>query len=571
MEFNSTKSCNNYTCNCEEKFKESKLLEFNKQFNDMTPHEQKNFILNSVIRTKSENSYKFECFLKLNKVCPKFFLKTLGYNNWNVIYNLSKSIDKLDLEWNDLINSPIDFRKCNKFLKRDNVFKNLICEYIEPKAQFSHYKRENCPNKRYLENTNSIESYIDFAKEFNLVPIYNNIEVDNESENKCCTYSYFCRILKYLNIGFSNPCYSGCKLCFKYKEHQRQNSSSKICDNNCEICEMFELHIKEVKLVRNLVREDTELQNLSKVENNVYPKILVVSADTQKVLQIPKLPIKDAYFSERIGVTNFTIAQFGKNSKGICFLSHEAEIDRKASDFCNYFYKFFLSEMCKNAEEVVIKLDNCFQQNKNKTLLSNLTIIVNEPEFRPNSITLDYLKTGHTYQPADNIHSIIEKKIKKEQIIYDFDNLLEIIKYKNNSAKIIDDRIEVIPVHYCDIYKFNNNFINKKDFDLRDIKSIQFRKGKENVFIKFDYITEFKEFNILNKKTLKSLKNNINLVKSGKNVSMIRTFPKCKSAIGISKDKKASILKSIDCIENKFKYFYQNLYVNNKRKHYEVL
>jgi len=114
MEFNSTKSCNNYTCNCEEKFKESKLLEFNKQFNDMTPHEQKNFILNNVIRTKSENSYKFECFLKLNKVCPKFFLKTLGYNNWNVIYNLSKSIDKLDLESNDLINSPIDFIKCNR-------------------------------------------------------------------------------------------------------------------------------------------------------------------------------------------------------------------------------------------------------------------------------------------------------------------------------------------------------------------------------------------------------------------------------------------------------------------------
>jgi hypothetical protein len=59
--------------------------------------------------------------------------------------------------------------------------------------------------------------------------------------------------------------------------------------------------------------------------------------------------------------------------------------------------------------------------------------------------------------------------------------------------------------------------------------------------------------------------------KKQKNVSIIRTFWKCKSAIGISKDKKASILKSIDCIENKFKYFYQNLYVNNKRKRYEIL
>jgi hypothetical protein len=65
MEFNSIKSCNNNIRNCKEKFKESKLLEFNKQFNEMTPHEQKNFILKSVITTKSENSYKFECFLNL--------------------------------------------------------------------------------------------------------------------------------------------------------------------------------------------------------------------------------------------------------------------------------------------------------------------------------------------------------------------------------------------------------------------------------------------------------------------------------------------------------------------------
>jgi hypothetical protein len=74
IEFNSIKSCNNNTCNCKEKFKESKLLQFN---NEMTSHEQKNFILNSVIQslsqTKSQNSYKFECFLKLNKVCTKFF------------------------------------------------------------------------------------------------------------------------------------------------------------------------------------------------------------------------------------------------------------------------------------------------------------------------------------------------------------------------------------------------------------------------------------------------------------------------------------------------------------------
>jgi hypothetical protein len=37
-------------------------------------------------------------FFKIKQSLHQIFLKTLGYNNWNVIYNLSKSIDKLHLE-----------------------------------------------------------------------------------------------------------------------------------------------------------------------------------------------------------------------------------------------------------------------------------------------------------------------------------------------------------------------------------------------------------------------------------------------------------------------------------------
>jgi hypothetical protein len=50
---------------------------------------------------------------------------------------------------------------------------------------------------------------------------------------------------------------------------------------------------------------------------------LVVSADTQKVLQFPKLQLKEAYFSLRIGVTNFTVAEVGENSRAICFVTHD--------------------------------------------------------------------------------------------------------------------------------------------------------------------------------------------------------------------------------------------------------
>jgi hypothetical protein len=69
--------------------------------------------------------------------------------------------------------------------------------------------------------------------------------------------------------------------------------------------------MNEVKTVRRQYRNDTSAQILSSNAENNLPKLLVVSLDTQKILQIPKMPIKDNYFAERIGVTNFTIAQTG--------------------------------------------------------------------------------------------------------------------------------------------------------------------------------------------------------------------------------------------------------------------
>jgi hypothetical protein len=58
------------------------------------------------------------------------------------------------------------------------------------------------------------------------------------------------------------------------------------------------------------------------------------------------------YFAERIGITNFTIAQTGIEGKAICYISHDADLDKTSNVFHNYFYKFCFSDMCKDIESI---------------------------------------------------------------------------------------------------------------------------------------------------------------------------------------------------------------------------
>jgi hypothetical protein len=82
-----------------------------------------------------------------------------------------------------------------------------------------------------------------------------------------------------------------CKTCFKWKNHQKLTKENN-CGENCNQCISYKIHMNEVKTVQQY-RNETSAQILSSNAENNLPKLLVVSADTQKILQIPKMPIKD--------------------------------------------------------------------------------------------------------------------------------------------------------------------------------------------------------------------------------------------------------------------------------------
>jgi hypothetical protein len=70
-----------------------------------------------------------------------------------------------------------DSTKLNKLNgKKEITYKELITNFINKKKNphFSHYNRENIPNRRYIDNTNCVELYLEFAKKNNFRPFFKN-------------------------------------------------------------------------------------------------------------------------------------------------------------------------------------------------------------------------------------------------------------------------------------------------------------------------------------------------------------------------------------------------------------
>nr|CAI5870280.1 unnamed protein product [Callosobruchus analis] len=68
--------------------------------------------------------------------------------------------------------------------------------------------------------------------------------------------------------------------------------------------------------------------------------------------------------------------------------------------------------MANNEElDIIFYSDNCCGQQKNKFVLSAYTYAVKK--FKLRSITHKFLIQGHSQNKGDNIHSVIEKQIKR--------------------------------------------------------------------------------------------------------------------------------------------------------------
>jgi len=226
---------------------------------------------------------------------------------------------------------------------------------------------------------------------------------------------------------------------------------------------------------------------------------IVAVYDLQAVMQVPKGQVSLFFYKSRINCHYFTVSDLNVKNV-VCYFWDETEASRGAveigSCILNYI-KALIDENLGKDIEIIFYSDNCGGQQKNKYLLSVYAYAV--INMRVKLITHKFLIRGHSQNEGDNVHSVIEKQIKrhlKSSSIYapqTYSTLIRTAKKTGNPYKVI----EMTHEQFYDVKvlqeSWGNNFSldeDKTQVKWHDIKILKVEKEHPEAFF---YKTSFED------------------------------------------------------------------------------
>ncbi|CAG9818149.1 unnamed protein product [Phaedon cochleariae] len=239
---------------------------------------------------------------------------------------------------------------------------------------------------------------------------------------------------------------------------------------DCESCKAWENHISKAKNAREKYR--TDAANAGSDETS-----LIVSADLEKVIMLPRIMFKQVIFCQRIIVFNESFVPIGKKQQIRPFscLWHECISGRKKEDLISTFHAFLIA--MRDFENITFWLDNCSGQNKNWALFSYLTYIINSPE-------------GHTFMAADSFHHQMELSLQQKKKVYDFADFVNCVQTAN-SGKVT---VKLMNLEDFFVWPDNSSSHNIKQLIprpyMKDIVEVIAEKGKNELIYRTSFDAE---------------------------------------------------------------------------------
>ena len=453
-------------------------------------------------------------------VCKKYFLSTLGFRSDSVI------------------RVALDHQKKGNFTSMDqrgkhppsNKFQpemhNSIKDFIESlRPQVSHYKLEHSPHRRYLPASMSVRK---LHKKF------------VETYNKQCSYHFFLKVFRKMNISFAVPSCDLCSVCEHHTQTHPDREHSCI-DCGCDECVSFTSHRQRAEEARHSLHVDTE-----KAKD---PGVFVATVDMQKVLNMPKLECKDYFFSRKLVLFNETFCAPGKNGPATCLLWNEEEAGRKACDVANAYVHFARSQHCSH---LIVYADNCSAQNKNRTLFSVLIRAVNDKDVSANTITLNFFEAGHTFMAADGVHGCIAKAINREALLGDMDDFKSIIKSSRTNMSISE-------LTHSTMRCYTDELKHRLPVKISKLKVVEFRRGSLSMYIKNTHSDpSFTEISVMKHKTAIRLQRYI----AAEGIPQ-DDIPIMQCKRGITPEKKADLMKLAALLPASKRKFFVELQTSN--------
>ncbi|GFR71853.1 hypothetical protein ElyMa_003825200 [Elysia marginata] len=161
----------------------------------------------------------------------------------------------------------------------------------------------------------------------------------------------------------------------------------------------------------------------------------------QKMIMLPSMPgVKSCVFVNLLVSFHETFAPLGDQHKKkypkqvMSILWHEGISGRSAANVTSAFIKA-ISMMA----DIVIWCDNCAAQNKNWTLYTSIARFMNSSaDIEPQTVTLKYLETGHTFMLADSFHGQVETNMRRKKNVFNFHDFVSVIQACGGSPKTIE-------------------------------------------------------------------------------------------------------------------------------------
>lgn len=361
-------------------------------WDDMTWDQKKIFIVslvqkcatNSKCVADSRRTLSLKYFLHINgerqQVCKSFFLSTYSLKEWMVL-NWVKESDLGIIPAKEILNKRRALVRPPSKLKEFNENRQqFLSKFFNdlPKME-SHYCRHQT-DKLYLQP--------DFESLAQLYDCY--VQVCQENNEKPLSDCFFSNLFHSSKLSLFQLKKDRCDLCVSYE-----------AGNIAE--EEFKSHIKAKEQARKEKDKDKRKAAAGKIHSFLM--------DVQGVKLVPVSNCNSYYFKSKLKMHNFTMFEM-ITTECMNYWWHEGEGGVLASMFVSCIIKH-LETYCRDKLPVVLWSDGCTYQNRNQVLSNAL---LDYAIRTGKDVTQKFLIKGHTQMEVDNVHMLIEKKLKKKLI-----------------------------------------------------------------------------------------------------------------------------------------------------------
>lgn len=233
------------------------------------------------------------------------------------------------------------------------------------------------------------------------VKIMHNLFKKKHPEYVSVKYDFYLKVFhEAFSLTFGRPKVDTCCECetLKLKIHSKSlNDTAK----RVAVAEKM-VHLRRA---RKFYTKLDEVTNLVTTDDTVFG----ICIDYMQNLQLPSIPIQEAFYLRQLVVNVFCIHNLKDNSATF-YVYNEGTAGKGPNEVCSFLIEY-LRTIPENIKYLHIFSDGCLAQNKNNTMVRMFMALVSLEKFQ--IINQYFPIRGHSFLPCDRDFGVVKRSLKK--------------------------------------------------------------------------------------------------------------------------------------------------------------